>query len=434
MISRFVVSAPASGCGKTLVSLLLLRLARRRGIRAHSLKIGPDYIDRAFHAAASGGEAANFDAWAMRPELRRRITARLAEEAQMMLAEGMMGLHDGTGSGAGSTAEAARFLGWPLVLVLDVAGQAETAAAVARGLLSGTPPLSAAGAILNRVGGPGHTRIVERALGEIGIPLLGSLPVDERFALPERHLGLVQAGEQPELDGFLDHAAEAAAEHLNLDGLLEKTRGLVTAAEEAGAPPLLPLGRRIAVARDEAFSFTYPHVLEGWRAAGAEIAFFAPLRGESPAPGVDAIFLPGGYPELHAEALAHSPLLPALRAAAARGVVIYGECGGFMVLGRSITDAQGREHPMSGLLPVTTSMVGARLHLGYRRLTCHEASPLGPAGTSYRGHEFHHARLVEPGAAPPLFTSISADGSGGRACGCKLGSVMGSFAHIIDRE
>src|SRR5690606_2718046 len=259
-----------------------------------------------------------------------------------------------------------------------------------------------AGVIFNRVSSDGHADLLRRACDDrFAQPVLGCLPDDARLRLPERHLGLVQADEVPDLDDFLERAAALIAEHVDLTRLRRVARPFGLGLYGPPARPVRPLGQRIAAARDQAFAFAYPAVLDGWRTAGAEIVFFSPLADQPPDLDADAVYLPGGYPELHAGRLArNATFLEGLRAAARRGAFVYGECGGFMALGEGLVDRAGRRHAMAGLLPVETSFAEPRLHLGYRRMRLLASSPLGQAGTSYRGHEFHYAKLVEAGAVP----------------------------------
>jgi cobyrinic acid a,c-diamide synthase len=264
--------------------------------------------------------------------------------------------------------------------------------------------------------------------------VLGAVPRDARLALPERHLGLVQAGEHGGLEKFLEEAAGLVAGHVDLDALRVLARaGAHEHATDPG-PPLPPLGQRIAVARDAAFAFAYPAVLAGWRRAGADLAFFSPLNDEAPDASADAVYLPGGYPELHAGRLAgNRAFLDGLGAAASRGAFVYGECGGFMVLGGVLTDGDGNDHRMAGLLPVATSFAAPRLHLGYRRLALMSASPLGHAGTAFKGHEFHYAELVRQ-EGRPLFAVEDARGTDRGSAGVVVGNAAGSFLHLIDRS
>jgi cobyrinic acid a,c-diamide synthase len=427
-----LIAAPASGSGKTLVTLALLRALKRRGTRVASLKIGPDYIDPAFHAAASGRACLNFDGWAMRPTTRAQVLRRLSEDAELLVGEGVMGLFDGAAGGAGSTAEAARLTGWPVVLVVDAKGMAGSAAALLEGFVRHDSRVAVAGVIFNRVGGAGHAALLREAAERAGVRCLGCLPREPGLEMPSRHLGLVQAGEQADLDARIAAAADWLDPAVDLDALAELAR---PADLPAGArePQLPPLGQRIAVARDEAFAFAYPSVLDGWRDAGAEVRTFSPLGDEAPDSDADAVYLPGGYPELHAGRLAaNTRFLDGVRAAASRGSFVFGECGGYMALGRGLIDGEGARHAMAGLLAVETSFAEPRLHLGYRTLETACDTPLGPAGTRLCGHEFHYAAtLAETGA--PFAQAGDAQGRDRGPTGLVDGTVAGSFLHLIDR-
>lgn len=434
MSPGLIIAAPASGSGKTVVTLGLLKALRRRGLKVASFKVGPDYIDPAFHAAATGRTCVNLDPWAMRPATLTALAAGLAENAELILGEGVMGLFDGTPEGDGSTAELAALTGWPVVLVVDVAAQAASAAAVVRGFATHRPDIALAGVVFNRVGGPSHAATLRRACAPLeGVRVLGLVPRDSRLNLPERHLGLVQAGEHAGLKRFVDGAAEVVAGSVDLDALAALARPSVLGRSPEPLAPLPALGSHIAIARDQAFAFCYPATAEGWRAGGAELSFFSPLADEAPEAGADAVYLPGGYPELHAGRLAaNHRFLEGLRAAVGRGAAVYGECGGYMVLGEGLVDAGGRRHPMAGLLALETSFAERRLHLGYRRLRLNAHVPLGPKGGAFRGHEFHYASVLREGATP-LFDCRDAAGATLGSAGSLQGRVMGSFMHLIDR-
>jgi cobyrinic acid a,c-diamide synthase len=431
-----ILAAAASHSGKTTLTLALLRHLRRGKQRVASAKAGPDYIDPAFHTAASGVPCLNLDAWAMRRETIAALVASLERSADYVLCEGAMGLFDGAGSGGrGSTADLAALTGWPVVLVVDVAGQSGSAAALLRGFTSHRADVPIAGVIFNRVGGPRHGATLENSVRTVlpQLPILGHVPRHAELSLPERHLGLVQAAEHPDLDHFLDRAAELIEESFNIKALLALARPSSLAAV-AAAQPLKPLGQRLAVARDVAFAFAYPALLEGWRSGGAELQFFSPLADEAPDATADAIYLPGGYPELHAGALAaNTRFLDGLRAAAKRGATIYGECGGYMAMGNGLVDASGARHAMAGLLPLEASFAERRRQLGYRRAQLAAAGPLGGVGAVFRGHEFHYATILNEGAGAPLFATADADGTALGAVGRVSGRVMGSFLHIVDR-
>ncbi len=420
-----VIAAPASGSGKTLMTLALLRALKNRGHDIAGAKSGPDYIDPKFHEAACGHPSVNLDAWAMPGEQLKYLAAR--QPGELLIVEGAMGAVDGAGpGGSGSVADLAVSLGLPLIIVLDIARQGHSAALPVAGLRALKPDLPLAGVILNRVGSPRHEIMARAALAATGVPVLGAVARHASLAMPERHLGLVQAGEHADLDGFLENAAAIAGDSVDLDALISAAAGLPEPGSVAHLPPL---GQRIAVARDIAFSFAYPHLLQGWREQGAELSFFSPLADEAPDAGCDAIYLPGGYPELHAETLSRaSDFAVAMRAAAQSGKLIYGECGGYMTLGAAIIDADGNSHGMLGLLPVETSFAARKLNLGYRRFT-----PLGdaPWNTALTGHEFHYSSVVSEAGAERLFEASDAFGEKLAPMGLRSGPVCGSFAHII---
>jgi cobyrinic acid a,c-diamide synthase len=417
-----VIAAPHSGSGKTLVTLGLLRALKNRGVKVTSAKAGPDYIDPAFHAAATGLPCINLDYWAMGENAVRFHAGVQAHGAELIIIEGVMGLFDGPQGAKGSTADLAEVLRLPVVLVVDAAKQGQSVAALVEGFRSFRPGVDIAGVILNRVSSDRHEAILREALSAISVPVLGALRQIDSLALPSRHLGLVQAQENQQLEAFIESAASRVSRETNLDKILESAASLTTRGISALALP--PLAQSIAVARDEAFSFTYPHVLQFWHSQGAQLSFFSPLANEAP-PKADAIFLPGGYPELHAGKLAaNNRFLEGLRIF--KGL-IYGECGGYMVLGDGLIDADGQRHAMAGLLPLTTSFAKRKLNLGYRQL-----QPLGGLWKlSLRGHEFHYSTIEAQGGGEPLFRAHDVAGNDLGPIGQRVGKVMGSYAHVI---
>ncbi|WP_293799020.1 cobyrinate a,c-diamide synthase [uncultured Bosea sp.] len=430
-----LIAAPRSGSGKTTITLGLQRALTRRGLTVRGLKCGPDYIDPAFHAAATGAPSANLDSYAMTDGLLGRIAGEAADAADIIIAEGSMGLFDavpGPEGHTGASADIAALTGWPVVLVIDVSGAAQSVAAVALGCKLYDPRIRVAGVILNKVASARHERLVRQGMEHIGLPVLGTLPREASLILPERHLGLVQAGETADLHARLDALAEAVSKAVDLDAVIAAA-GTTSLPDAAGdsTPPLPAPGRRIAIARDAAFSFVYPHVEAGWRAAGAELVPFSPLKDEAPPEACDACWLPGGYPELHAGTIAAaSRFLKGLRAFAATRPV-HGECGGYMVLGRRMTDADGVAHEMAGLLSVETSFAKRKMNLGYRRAILEADGPLGPAGTALTGHEFHYASIVAQGEDPPFAVVTDPHGSAPAPAGSRGGLVTGSFFHAI---
>ncbi len=430
-----VIAAPASGSGKTLITLGLLRALKRQGIQVSSLKVGPDYIDPQFHHRASGRTCGNLDAWAMRPETFASQVTQAQAGTSLTVVEGVMGLFDGARSGGGSTADIAAKLNWPVVLIIDVRGQGSSAAAVVEGFANFRNDIHIGGVIFNQVGSTDHASILVSAMKNSTIPILGCVPRNEDLSLPERHLGLVQANELGGIEDRINAVAAHLEDHLDLDLFCDLAKNTEVFKSNLAYLPIAPLGTRIAVAQDDVFSFSYAYQLEGWRQAGADVVFFSPLNNEAPDEDADSIFLPGGYPELHAERLAHSSnFINGVRAAAKRGVTIYGECGGYMVLGKSLIDHRGRSHAMVDLLPLETSFNNRQLHLGYRAVTCIDSGPLGTAGSMFRGHEFHYSRIIREDTSIPLFRARDALSKKLPSAGCRLNSVMGSFIHLIDYQ
>jgi cobyrinic acid a,c-diamide synthase len=436
MARCLVISAPASGAGKTTLTLALARAFRGRGLAVQCFKSGPDYIDPAFHAAATGRTSVNIDSWAMNRDTIERLVGR-ARDADLVLVEGSMGLFDGVATsgrcGTGASADLAAMMGWPVLLVLDPAGQAQTAAAVTVGLRDFREGVRVAGVVLNRVASPRHEDLVRRAMEEAGIAVLGALPRHAPIALPERHLGLVQAEELVRLDGLIAEAARLVADRVDLDAVLRLAECAWTAPHTTAAPRMTPPGQRIALARDAAFSFVYPHVLDGWRASGAEIIPFSPLDDESPDEGADVCWLPGGYPELHAGRIAASNRFRDGLRAFAQTRPVHGECGGYMVLGEGLTDARGARHEMTGLLGLETSFAKRRMHLGYRCAELAAGMPGHGPGTQLRGHEFHYATIVSQ-PDPPLAAVRDANGAAVAETGSRRGRVTGTFFHLIAEE
>ncbi len=436
-----VIAAPSSGSGKTLLTLGLLRALRDRGKNVVSAKIGPDYIDPAFHASASGEACLNIDPWAMRRTLREQVVVGLCHDKELIVCEGVMGLFDGATARDGSTADIAAENGWPVVLIVDARSQAASAAAVVLGFVKMRNDVKIGGVIFNRIGSDRHMDVIKNAMAYYApdTPVFGYLPRVENLELPSRHLGLVQAIEHEGLDSFINQAAAHINEHVDLDALMAiACPPQLPMDSHSGqlALSLPPLGQRIAVAKDEAFAFAYPHVLNGWRENGAEIRFFSPLADQEPWPDADAVYLPGGYPELHAGALSSgSVFLPGLHRAADNKTAIFGECGGYMVLGEGLIDADGNRHTMAGLLPLETSFAERKLHLGYRQVELANGQSIngGLTASQYRGHEFHYAKTIREGDAAPLFRISDAAGNDLGTSGLCVGSVAGSFIHLVDQ-
>ena len=431
-----IIAAPRSGAGKTTVTLALLAALRRRGLEVRAAKAGPDYIDPAFHAAATGRDSVNLDSWAMGPALLDGLMANAATDSDILVIEGVMGLFDGIGREpvrTGATADLAARFGVPVILVLDVSGQSQSAAALLRGFATHKKDVRIAGVVLNRVGSARHERLVAEAIAGLEIPILGVLPRAEAVALPERHLGLVQAGEHSDLYALLDALADLAERHLDLDAIIALA-ARPTLSTDAMGSALPPPGMRIALAQDAAFTFVYSHVVQGWRSQGAEIVPFSPLADEGPDDTCDACWLPGGYPELHAGALSAATAFKTRLTAFAETRPVHGECGGYMVLGEGLVDAHGVRHAMTGLLGHTTSFADRKLHLGYRRAVLLADCALGKKSSAVRGHEFHYASVIETGNDAPLADIADGEGNPLGTTGGRRGNVTGTFFHAIATE
>lgn len=466
MANGLVIAAPRSGSGKTTVTLGLLAALKARGIAVAPAKTGPDYIDRTILERASGNPAINLDPWAMSPARLHQLASDHATGADLLLVEGVMGLFDGAASGTGSTADLAETLDLPVVLVVDAERQSQSIAALVHGFATWRPNVRVAGLIVNRAASTRHELMLRAALAALDIPLLGILPRRENLILPDRHLGLVLPDEIAAFDDVVAKAAEVVSDFIDLNLLLalssplslplvglgsDPARGkslqwsdLSEQGHEGyarvagdprsgwvgvGAPPALPpLAQHTAIARDAAFAFVYPHWLKAWHDAGATLSFFSPLADETPDPSAGAVFLPGGYPELHAAPIANAQkFMASLDAFSRSGRTIYGECGGFMVLGQTLTDKAGVTHKMAGLLPVDTRIDRPKRTLGYRHLTNHAL----PWPLQLNGHEFHYSSARQT-PATPLFSATDALGEVLPPMGAVVGSVMGSYAHVID--
>ena len=426
-----LISAPASGTGKTTLMLGLLAALRTRGLTVQPFKSGPDYIDPAFHRAASGRPSVNLESWAMTAErIGGLITA--ADGADLILTEGSMGLFDGVAlpgeTGTGASADIAALTGWPVILILDVSGQAQSAAAVALGFRAMRPDVTIAGVVLNRVASPRHEALVRAGMEAAGPTVFGALPRKATIEMPERHLGLVQAEETPDLDRIIADAGRFIAESLDLEGLIAAARP--TGIASAGPLAVKPPGQRIALARDAAFSFVYPHLLEGWRRAGAEILPFAPLADQAPDQSADCCWLPGGYPELHGGVLAAADRFRTGLHRFAETRPVHGECGGYMAMGAALIDKAGVRHQMAGLLGLVTSFEKRRMHLGYRLAELAAAIPGYGAGSRLRGHEFHYSTIL---AQPDMGLAHVQDANGEAVgeTGSRRGKSTGTFFHLI---
>uniref|UniRef100_A0A7V4G939 Cobyrinate a,c-diamide synthase n=1 Tax=Desulfobacca acetoxidans TaxID=60893 RepID=A0A7V4G939_9BACT len=427
-----VIAAPHSGAGKTTVTLGLLAACRRRGLSVQPFKVGPDFIDPGHLARVSGRVCRNLDGWLLRREDNLASFARHARDAHLAVVEGVMGLFDGYGgmTEAGSTAQMAKWLGLPVLLVVDARSMARSAAALVHGFATFDPDLPLAGVIFNRVGSPTHLEYLSQALEQAGaVPCFGGLPREAALAIPERHLGLVTTEDHPLGGDYVERLADLMEEHLDLDGLLAALPPVPLHEE---APPRCPPATvRLGVARDRAFCFYYPENLEWLARFGAEIVPFSPLEDRN-LPEVHGLYLGGGYPELFARQLsANFAMRRAVRERAAAGLPIYAECGGLMYLSREIHDLEGRSHPMAGVLPFGVRMFPRLKALGYREVTLTADSLLGPGGTRLKGHEFHYSEIItEPPDLPRIYELTPRRGGPPRQEGYSIHQVLASYVHL----
>ncbi|MFT3855285.1 MAG: cobyrinate a,c-diamide synthase [Ilumatobacteraceae bacterium] len=418
---RLVIAGTHSGVGKTTVATGLLAALRRAGHRVAGAKVGPDFIDPGYHALATGGRPRNLDAWICGAEAIGPLAARAAADADLLVIEGVMGLFDGAADGVpASTADVARLLDAPVLLVVDASAMAGSVAAVVHGFATLDPAVRVAGVILNRVASDGHATMLREALAPVGVPVVGELHRDDRLVWRDRHLGLVPVAEEPgEVAANLERLGDAVAAGCDLDAMVRIAR--TTAPIGADEVPLPEPGRpvRIAVAAGRAFTFLYADTIDALVAGGAEVVPFDPLVDERLPEAIDGLIVGGGFPEVHAAGLAdNAPLLADAREQIAGGLVTLAECGGLLWLARSL---DGRA--MAGVLPVDAAMTD-RLTLGYRQARTTVDSPLGPAGTVLRGHEFHYSNLDEPGDALALTSRFST----GRA-GFATPTLLASYVH-----
>ncbi|MEJ5366028.1 MAG: cobyrinate a,c-diamide synthase [Desulfosoma sp.] len=449
----FVIAAPHSGSGKTTVTLAILAALRKRGVAVQPFKVGPDFIDPGLHTRVTGRASRNLDGWMLSRETNRALFSRALAEADAAVVEGVMGLFDGYDgiSEAGSTAEMAKWLGLPVVLVVDARSMARSVAALVHGFCYFDPELRCAGVIFNRVGSDAHLDFLKEAMtaSHPNLPVLGGFPRDDGVRLPERHLGLVTAEESPLDEAFVESLARAAETHLDLDALPAAT-ALVLPMDEAasvqctGAPGGTPRdsstvqeggsGPVIAVARDAAFCFYYEDNLDLLKTYGARLIFFSPLAGETLPKDAGALYLGGGYPEVHAQALRRNErFFSDLRAFAAAGRPVYAECGGLMVLSRAIQLLSGDIVPMAGILPFATRMLPKRKALGYVEVLLSRPCLLGDAGTRLRGHEFHYSEIVGDPAPDSLSLCYRLTARKYRPEqdeGYQVGSVLASYVHL----
>jgi cobyrinic acid a,c-diamide synthase len=429
---RLVIAGLTSGVGKTTITCALLAAFVRHGQRVQPFKVGPDYIDPSHHSAVAGRPSRNLDSVLLPPERLLASFVRGSAGAQLSVIEGVMGLFDGrSADGAGSTAEVAKLLAAPVVVVLDVARTAQTAAAMAIGCLALDLELSVAGFILNRVASESHARMVTEAVERVtGRPVLGAFPRDADLTLPERYLGLIPTAEESVAPDFLNRLADAADAHLDLARLWKLATGPPLDDPESPLATTRPAAHaQIAIARDRAFSFYYEDSLDLLRSMGAELVAFSPLTDASLPPGTQGVYLGGGFPELFAAELsANAPMQASMRAAHECRIPTYGECGGLMYLGRTLTDRQGTTWPMVGVVPYDSQLESERVTVGYRKVTAIRDTPLLSAGAATVGHEFHYSQLTESVRGETAAYRVAERDD--RPEGFARGNLLASYVHL----
>jgi cobyrinic acid a,c-diamide synthase len=432
-VKGLIIAGPQSGVGKTTVTLGLLSAMRRRGLTVQPFKVGPDFIDPGHHTRAAGRVCRNLDGWMLSREANLALFRRQARQADLALVEGVMGLFDGYdgASDAGSTAQMAKWLKLPVLLVVDARAMARSAAALVQGFAAFDPELTLAGVVFNRIGSAIHLDYLRQAMTQLPrVPCFGGLPRHRELAIPERHLGLATAEDHPLEENYLAQLADLVEANLDLDGLLEALPLLPI--PQAAPAPAAPATVRLGVARDPAFCFYYPDNLEWLAHYGAELVPFSPLRDRELPQNLHGLYLGGGYPELQAPRLAaNEAMRDAVRQRAAAGLPVYAECGGLMYLSRELTDLEGGRHPMAGVLPLKVRMLPRLKALGYREITLTAAGLLGPPGTRARGHEFHYSEIVEePPGLDRLYRITNRQGGEPTAEGYGSKNVLASYVHL----
>ena len=433
----FLIGGTMSGSGKTTLSLGLMAALKRRGLCGAPFKVGPDYIDPGHHRRVTQRPSRNLDGWMLSRAYCQSAFAKGMDGCDVALVEGVMGLFDGySGTDeSGSSAQMAKWLGLPVVLVVNAASMARSAAALVTGFEKFDPELSFFFLVFNNVGSKNHLAYLTEALAvHSDLPCLGGIPKDEALRIPERHLGLVTDEEHLLSQGETDHLADTVEKHIDLDLLLERAGNLSFSAEgQKGAEKeeRASASISIGVASDRAFCFYYPDNLEALEAAGARLKFFSPVKDGALPQGISGLYFGGGYPELFAKELeANVSMRKAVKEASDAGMPVYGECGGLMYLSEAITGFDGLRHEMSGCLPLETEMQGKRSALGYREITLKEETLLGPCGIRVRGHEFHYSK---PSGDPACGRAYSVSPRMDRTLpdeGYVVKNTLGSYVHL----
>ena len=429
----FVIAGTGTGVGKTTITAALLSALRARGLTVQPFKCGPDYIDPAHHAVLAGRPSYNLDTWMLSHETNRHIFRRAMQTADVAVVEGMMGLFDGANghSDEGSTAEIAKLLGLPVVLVVDASNSARSIGAVVMGFRDFDPRLRIAGVILNGVAGPHHLNLLRESIAPIGVPALGSFPRLPELSLRERHLGLITAGEETWNAEQVKHLAGVAETHTDIDGLLASCditdqAYTVSSNQRHNRHPVL-----VGIARDRAFSFYYESSLDALRTAGAELVEVSPLSDASLPATLDGLYLGGGYPEVYAEQLSQNrTFLQSLRDFVRGGRPVYAECGGLMYLAEELVTRDGHCHSMASILPISIEMLDRLEAFGYTEVELLDDCLVGQRGASLRGHNFHYSRVTRAGEIDRRYRTRQLLGNVEGRDGFSAGNVLASYIHL----
>ena len=434
MLPAVVIAGVRSGVGKTPIATGIMGALVRRGLRMQPFKAGPDYIDPSYHQLACGVPSRNLDTWLLPHPTVSELFQRASARGDISVIEGVMGVFDGHSSltEEGSTAQLAKLLNLPVILVADAAKVARSVAAEVLGYQQFDPDLRIAGVILNGVGGPRHMEFCQPQIeATTGLPVIGYLPRREEFLQPERHLGLIPTVEGTVVQEWYDAVIKQIEETIDLDQVLQiaATANPLKVSSQVFPEQIQPKRAKIAIARDKAFSFYYQDSLDLLEAWGADLVTFSPLEDRCLPEGIGGIYIGGGFPEMFARELSeNAPMLSAVSEAVKRDMPVYAECGGLMYLGESLSDLEGKQHPMVGAIPVVSSMNARRLHLGYRQIEACTDGPLLLQGEQVRGREFHWSVLARPpGEGQSVYKVIGQDG---RPEGFQTGSVWASYIHV----
>ncbi len=430
-VPGLIISAPNSGSGKTIFTLALLRALNDSGIKVQPFKNGPDYIDPMFHKIAANRNSYNLDTWGMDANQMNQIISS-SKGADLIISEGSMGLFDGVlikgRTGNGATSDLSEKFGWPIILVINVSGQAQSAAASALGFMKYNKNLNFAGVILNFVSSKRHENLISDGMRKVGINILGSIPRQKELVLPKRHLGLVQANEIHDIETKIQNYSHLIKDNIDLQKIVECAgfKSFRKLKPKDNNPP----AQRIAIAKDKAFSFIYPHLIDNWKKAGAEITSFSPLNNEMPDKNSELIWLPGGYPELYAKELSNADKTIKSIHNYSKTKKIHGECGGYMVLGKYLIDKDGEKFKMFDLLGLVTSFKKRKLNLGYRMAKLRKENIHHSKNKIIYGHEFHYTSIIDQ-PDQPLYEVYDASQNIVKETGSIKENVSGTFFHYI---